>query len=271
VKYCRIVAPGTPSDGAFGRLLDDGRTIELVEGDVLPSDRPLAGGRTVAVDEVATWLAPVVPPNIVALGKNYAEHAKEGFGGDVPAEPIIFLKATTSLTGHLQPILLPRDHADEVDYEAELVVVIGHRAKRVSRADALKYVFGYACGHDVSARDCQIRIDRQWARGKSFDTFCPVGPFVETDADVSNLRVRMLVNGEVVQDDTTASMTFDVPAIVEHLSAAMTLLPGTLVMTGTPAGVGFARTPPRFLREGDVARVEIEQIGALENRVSSEG
>jgi len=269
MKYCRIIAEATPPAGSFGRLLDDGTTIELIEGDVLPRADAPPGGARVAVDEVTTWLPPTPPPDIVALGKNYAEHAKEG-GGEVPDAPVVFLKATSTLVGHREPILLPLTNPDEVDYEAELAVVIGRAAKHVSRQDALSYVLGYTCAHDVSARDCQLRIDGQWARGKSFDTFCPLGPWIETEADPSDLAVRLRLNGEVMQEDTTKSLMFDVPRVIEHVSSFMTLRPGAVILTGTPAGVGFARRPPRFLRDGDVARVEIDGVGVLENPVRRE-
>jgi len=157
-----------------------------------------------------------------------------------------------------------------VDYEAELVVVIGRKARNVSEEEARNYIFGYTCGNDVSARDCQLKIDRQWARGKSFDTFAAIGPWIETELEPSRLKIRLLLNGAVMQDSSTADMIFNVPRIVSYLSRQMTLLPGTIIMTGTPSGVGFARKPPVFLKPGDVVEVDIQGIGVLKNYVTSE-
>ena len=213
------------------------------------------------------FLPPVEPPNIIALGLNYRDHARET-GVAAPPEPVVFLKATTSLIGHGQAIILPAEAPDEVDYEAELVVVIGRKAKNVSKDQALEHIFGYTCGNDVSARDCQMRRDRQWARAKSFDTFCPLGPWIETELDPSALSVRCRLNGAVMQEGSTADMMLDVPSIVSYLSRQMTLLPGTCILTGTPPGVGWARTPPVYLRPGDVVEVEISGIGTLRNPVT---
>jgi len=214
-------------------------------------------------------LPPVQPPNIVALGKNYAEHALE-IGGVVLKEPVVFLKATSAVIAHGEDILLPRTHPDEVDYEAELAVVIGKTGKHIAREKAKEYIFGYTAANDVSARDCQQRIDKQWARGKSFDTFCPLGPWIETEFDPSDVMVRLKLNGQTMQEQSTRDLIFDVPAIVAHVSSFMTLTPGTVILTGTPAGVGMARTPPVFLREGDVTEVEIEGLGVLRNKVCRE-
>jgi 2-keto-4-pentenoate hydratase/2-oxohepta-3-ene-1,7-dioic acid hydratase in catechol pathway len=214
-------------------------------------------------------LPPVDPPNIIGIGLNYRKHAEETKARP-PDEPIIFLKATSSLIGPGEPILLPREAPDENDYEAELCVVIGKRARHVSTEEALSYVLGYCCGNDVSARDCQFRRDRQWARGKSFDTFAAIGPWIETELDPAALRILGRLNGQIVQDSTTEDMIFSVPEIVSRLSRSMTLLPGTVIMTGTPSGVGTARTPPRYLREGDVFEVEIGGVGTLQNPVRRE-
>jgi 2-keto-4-pentenoate hydratase/2-oxohepta-3-ene-1,7-dioic acid hydratase in catechol pathway len=156
-----------------------------------------------------------------------------------------------------------------VDYEAELVVVIGRKAKKVSVEDALDYVFGYTCGNDVSARDCQAS-DGQWARAKSFDTFAPMGPYVVTGVDPSDLRVRMRVNGKTVQDQSTRDMIFGVAYLISYLSQGMTLMPGTVLFSGTPSGVGVARKPPLFLKPGDICEVDIEGIGVLRNPVAAE-
>ena len=214
-------------------------------------------------------LAPVAPPNIIAIGLNYSSHAGES-GEAPPEQPIIFLKATTAVIAHREAIQLPAIAPDEVDYEAELCVVIGKTAKNVSEADALKYVLGYTCGNDVSARDCQLRLDSQWARGKSFDTFCPIGPHIETEIpDPGNLNILSRVNGVVMQSSNTANMIFSVPYLISYCSKNMTLPPGTVIMTGTPEGVGFARKPPVFLRGGDIVEIEIAGVGTLVNSVSA--
>ncbi|MDD4890533.1 MAG: fumarylacetoacetate hydrolase family protein [Phycisphaerae bacterium] len=211
-------------------------------------------------------LAPVAPPNIIAIGANYAAHAKEA-GKKVPDHPLVFVKLTTTVVGPGEPIILPAEAPNEVDYEAELAIVIGKTCRNASEAEALDYVLGYTCGHDVSARDCQMRYDGQWARGKSFDTFCPLGPWIETDLDPSDLRVRLILNGQVMQDGRTSQMLFPPAKLVSYLSRQFTLLPGTVIMTGTPEGVGYFRKPQAFLHDGDEVTVEVEGIGALTNPV----
>ncbi|MFN4227869.1 MAG: fumarylacetoacetate hydrolase family protein [Candidatus Ratteibacteria bacterium] len=215
------------------------------------------------------FLPPCQPPNIIALGLNYKEHAEEGWQ-EVPEYPVIFLKATTSLTGHLSPIILPKEAPDEVDYECELVIVIGKKCKNIEEREAKNYIFGYTCGNDVSARDCQLKKDKQWARGKSFDTFCPIGPYIETEIDPMNLTIRTILNGKIMQNSNTSKMIFNPYQIVSYLSKQMTLLSETIILTGTPSGVGFARKPPVFLREGDIIEIEIEKIGRLKNFVVKE-
>jgi 2-keto-4-pentenoate hydratase/2-oxohepta-3-ene-1,7-dioic acid hydratase in catechol pathway len=223
--------------------------------------------------EVKKILAPLEPPNVLALGLNYRSHADE-FKENYPDVPILFLKGTNSVIGPGEPIVLPKAGPEEVDYEAELAVVIGKAAKNVSKKEALDYVFGYTCANDISARDWQIRKQRhQWARGKSFDTFCPLGPCIVTKDDITdptNLRLRAVLNGEIMQDSTTSYMIFDVASVISDLSRSMTLLPGTVIMTGTPDGVGFTRTPPVFLREGDTISIFIDRIGELTNPVIRE-
>jgi 2-keto-4-pentenoate hydratase/2-oxohepta-3-ene-1,7-dioic acid hydratase in catechol pathway len=159
---------------------------------------------------------------------------------------------------------------DEVDYEAELVIVIGKQARHVSEEEALEYVLGYTCGNDVSARDCQLRLDAQWARAKSFDTFAPLGPWIETELDVGDCRVQCRLNGATMQDGNTEDLIFGPRYLISYLSRCLTLLPGTAIMTGTPAGVGFARKPSVFLAPGDIVEVEIEGIGTLRNPVVKE-
>ncbi|MEN6404239.1 MAG: fumarylacetoacetate hydrolase family protein [Armatimonadia bacterium] len=214
-------------------------------------------------------LPPVCPPNVIAIGLNYHQHASET-KMELPDHPLMFLKATTSVTGPGDPIVLPHMAPHEVDYEAELCIVIGRTARNVSEEHALDYVMGYTCGNDVSARDCQIRLDGQWARGKSFDTFCPLGPWIETKLDPDNAPIRSLLNGKVMQESNTRDLIFNCRQLVSYLSHNLTLLPGTVIMTGTPEGVGFVRRPPVFLQPGDVIEIEVEGIGLLRNEVHLE-
>ena len=217
-------------------------------------------------------LPPVPPPEkILCIGLNYRDHAIET-GSEIPTEPVVFSKFNTALVGDGQAIRLPKV-ANQVDYEAELVVVIGRAAKHVDAEQAMQHVFGFTCGHDVSAHDWQKgRPGGQWLLGKTFDTFAPIGPCVVTrdQMDPSNLPIRMRLNGEVVQQSTTAQLIFDIPHLVSHLSRIVTLKPGDLIFTGTPPGVGAARTPPVFLKPGDHCSVEIEGIGVLNNRCEAE-
>jgi 2-keto-4-pentenoate hydratase/2-oxohepta-3-ene-1,7-dioic acid hydratase in catechol pathway len=213
----------------------------------------------------------ITPPGkIVCVGLNYLDHAEES-GQDLPKAPLLFAKWPNTLIGDGEPIVLPAE-ATEVDYEAELGVVIATRARRVSEAQALDHVAGYICVNDVSARDLQF-ADGQWTRGKSPDTFCPVGPqFVPAAevADPHNLRIRAIVNGEVLQDSTTAQMIFSVAEIIAYVTRTVTLEPGDLIATGTPAGVGVFRDPKVLLKDGDEVTVEIEGVGTLTNPVQKE-
>ena len=223
---------------------------------------------------IAKLLAPVEPRAVLCIGLNYRQHAAET-NAPLPQWPVLFVKNPASVQNPGDPIELPRWLASaKVDYECELAVVIGRRCKNVSRADALDYVLGYTCANDVSARDWQKEGGgSQWCRGKSFDTFCPLGPWLVTPDEIPNpnaLRISTKVNGETVQDSSTGDMIFDVPALIEFLSGSTTLLPGTVILTGTPSGVGMARTPPRWLQPGDTVTVEIEKIGALTNPVVEE-
>jgi 2-keto-4-pentenoate hydratase/2-oxohepta-3-ene-1,7-dioic acid hydratase in catechol pathway len=212
------------------------------------------------------------PEKVICIGLNYRDHAIET-GAEIPTEPVVFNKFTSTLVGHGDDIILPRV-SNEVDYEAELVVIMGREGKHIAAADAMDYVFGYTCGHDVSARDWQKgRPAGQWLLGKTFDTFAPIGPCVVTTqelCDPTDVRVRMILNGDVVQDSTTAQLIFDIPALIEHLSKIVTLRPGDMIFTGTPPGVGAARKPPLFLKPGDVCQVQIERIGTLSNRCIAE-
>lgn len=258
MRFARFITPDTPPQGAFGMLVDDD-TLKVVRDKA-------EDGPTYAVSDVIRWLPPITPPNIICLGKNYADHATE-FGGEAPEIPVIFLKPTTTLNSHGENIILPPDHPDEVDYEAELAIVIGETARNVPRDKAMDYILGFTCANDVSARDCQLKLDQQWTRGKGFDTFCPIGPFLVNDIDPSNLNIELRLNGQVMQKANTSQMLFDVPATIEYLSRCMTLLPGTVILTGTPSGVGMAQDPQRFLRDGDMVEVDIEGVGVLENTI----
>ncbi|CAN5422767.1 hypothetical protein BH10PLA2_BH10PLA2_24360 [soil metagenome] len=220
-----------------------------------------------------SFLAPIPDPRkIVCLGLNYSDHAMET-GAAIPKTPVLFSKYATSLTGHNCPIELPAV-SDEVDFEAELVIVVGKKGRHVPAAKAHEYVAGYMVGHDVSARDWQLRRDgKQWMVGKTFDTFAPTGPFLVTADEVANVRnlgIRLRLNGELMQNGNTSKMIFGVEEIIPYLSTVFTLEPGDLIFTGTPPGVGVARTPPVYLKAGDVAEVEIEGLGTLRNPVVAE-
>ena len=214
-----------------------------------------------------TFLPPVYPGKIVAIGRNYVDHAIEG-GDAPPAAPLIFTKLPNSLSAHNAPIVLPAI-STQVDYEAELAVVIGRRATRVSEADALNYVFGYTLINDVSARDLQFG-DGQWVRGKGLDGFAPLGPFITTRdemADVHSLNIEGRLNGEVMQSSNTSKMIFKIPYLISYISQAITLEPGDVIATGTPEGVGIFRTPPIVLKPGDIFEVTVEGLGTLRNPV----
>ena len=206
------------------------------------------------------------PGKIVCVGLNYRDHAEEQ-GVELPEEPLLFAKWPNALIGPGDPIVIP-PLVTQCDYEAELGVVIGATVRSVSRENALEAVRGYVCANDVSARDLQFK-DGQWTRGKSVDTFCPVGPLVAAAEipDPHVLRIRAIVSGEVLQDSTTANLIFGIDEIVSHASQTMTLEPGDLILTGTPAGVGVFRDPQRLLRPGDEVTIEIERVGALTNPV----
>ena len=217
-------------------------------------------------------LAPIVTPSkIICLGLNYRDHAKEQ-NAAIPDEPIIFMKPRTAIIGPNESIIKP-SFVHQLDYEAELAIVMGKKCRNVSVSDAESCIFGYTIMNDVSARDIQFK-DKQWTRGKSFDTFAPIGPCIVTRnqlQDTSNLCIRTWVNDELRQNSTTANMVFNVQEIVHQLSRVMTLEPCDIIATGTPAGVGFAWKPfPEFLQAGDKVKVEIENIGILENVIADE-
>jgi len=253
---------------AYAAQQPDGSALKLA-GDIFNS--PEATTERV---EVTKLLAPVQPTAIICIGLNYRRHAQET-GAKIPEYPVVFFKGINTVLDPGEPILLPTQlKSDEVDYECELAVVIGRAGKNISRQNALDHVLGYTCCNDVSARDWQIkRGGGQWSRGKTFDTFSPLGPVLVTPDEIPNpndLKIRTVLNDEVMQDWNTNDMIFDVPALIEFLSGSTTLLPGTVILTGTPHGVGMAQKPPRWLRAGDNVTIEIEKIGALHNPVASE-
>ncbi len=224
---------------------------------------------TTEVVPVDRLLAPLVPVDILCIGVNYKEHAAET-SSSLPEQPLLFIKAGNTLNDPGAPIPMPR-RSTQIDYEGELVLIIGKAAKHVSRADAMNYVFGYTIGNDVTARDWQrdkALGGGQFARGKSFDGCCPLGPAIVTRDEIpspNNLKLKTTLNGQVMQDGTTADMIYDIPALIESLSSTMTLRAGAVLLTGTPSGVGFTRKPPVFMKTGDKVSIEIEKIGRLEN------
>ena len=240
--------------------------FDLIEGSLFGAWRP--SGKTIPTT-ATRLLSPVDPPQLIAIGLNYRKHAEET-GAAIPDAPVVFLKAVSAVTGPAMPILLPRMAPTEVDYEAELVIVIGKKAKSISESQADDYILGYTCGNDVSARDCQIKQDKQWARGKSFDTFAPIGPWIVPNLDGDHLGIKLLLNGRVMQDSNTADLLFSCRYLVSYLSRCMTLYPGSIIMTGTPSGVGVGRKPPVYLKPGDTVTVEIDGIGRLTNPVQLE-
>ncbi len=246
-----------------GRLVDDDHARPLL-GSLF--DTPPAFAEEVVA--VGRRLPPVEPPNIFAIGRNYRAHVEET-GARLPEAPLVFMKPTTALLEPEGTIRLPRPAPDEVDFEAELAIIIGRTIRNVPESAALDGVLGYTCANDVSARDCQ-RNDKQWPRAKGFDTFCPLGPWLVTrdEIDPDHCGIRSRLNGRIMQDSNTQNMMHSCARLVSYLSHQFTLLPGTLILTGTPEGVGFARTPPVFLRDGDVIEVEIDGIGTLRNRVA---
>ena len=268
-------AGGAPADW----LLEANSTLAVIRGGKSAAQEiaslldggPNAGrGQAVAYSlDSIEFLPAVYPSKIMAIGRNYAEHASEG-GADLPKAPLLFNKLPNALSAHNAPIVLPRI-SEQVDYEAELAVVIGQTAKRVSEADAFDYIFGYSLINDVSARDLQFG-DGQWTRGKSLDTFAPLGPFITTRdevADVQSLKIEGVLNGQVMQTSNTSKMIFKVAHLVSYLSQGMTLQPGDVIATGTPDGVGIFRKPPVLLKPGDVFEVKIEKLGTLRNTVAA--
>jgi 2-keto-4-pentenoate hydratase/2-oxohepta-3-ene-1,7-dioic acid hydratase in catechol pathway len=250
--------------------------LAVIESATLPPTSPSIG--RVALAEVQL-LAPLPQPrrNLFCVGRNYHAHAKElrdtVFKNNQPeAWPIVFTKVPECVVATGHDVLLPTTVSTQIDYEAELAVVIGRGGRNIARADALGHVYGYTIVNDVTARDVQMR-HAQWDLGKSFDTFCPMGPWIVTadELDGTATRVRCWVNGELRQDGLTSDLIFDIPTLIETCSRGITLYPGDVIATGTPAGVGMGMTPPRWLTHGDVVRIEIDGIGAIENRFVEEG
>jgi len=253
-------------------LSKDGKidSAKVIEGDIF--------NEAVVTDRIVTikkLLAPIVPTTILCIGLNYKIHAQES-GMAIPKLPVLFFKGIASLQNPIDAISIPKIARDppEVDYECELAVVIGKPCKNVSEEDALNYVLGYTCANDVSARQWQtVRGGGQWNFGKSFDTFCPLGPVISSTSVIpnpNNLKISTVLNDQVMQSSNTNDMIFSVPRIIQFLSQSTTLLPGTVILTGTPEGVGFARKPPVFLKKGDSVTIEIENIGKLTNSVTEE-
>ena len=264
----KIIRHLTPQGPAYAALQPDGTAREItgdLYGDFQVSGRVVQPGKR---------LAPIAPTNLLCIGLNYKRHAAES-NNPPPPYPVLFVKNSATLQNPGDPIEIPVKLAStQVDYECELAVVIGKACKNVSRERALDHVLGYTCANDVSARDWQRNGGGgQWCQGKSFDTFCPLGPVLVTRDEIPNpnaLRIRTILNGETLQDWNTDDMIFDVPAIIAYLSSSKTLVPGTVILTGTPHGVGFARNPPVWLKSGDNVTIDIEGIGALTNPVVNE-
>jgi len=252
----------------FGHDHRDGEAT-LLTGDIFEAPQD-TGHR----QKVAKLLAPLQPAAILCIGLNYTQHARET-KAELPQYPVLFMKNPAALNHPGDPIVLPPSCMEppQVDFEVELAIVIGRAAKNVSAANALDYVFGYTIGNDVSARRWQKHGGGgQWVRGKSFDTFCPLGPELVTAdlvPDPQQLRLQCFLNGTLMQDANTADMIFSVAELIEYLSNGMTLLPGTVIMSGTPSGVGFARKPPIFLKPGDTLELKIENLGTLYNPVAA--
>jgi 2-keto-4-pentenoate hydratase/2-oxohepta-3-ene-1,7-dioic acid hydratase in catechol pathway len=248
-------------------------SAELLDGEMFTGVTPT--GRSAPIRKL---LAPFSPVNIFCIGANYAEHVKES-GHAMPENPVIFMKPTTAVTNPGEPVLIPKacEHGPEVDYECELAIVIGKTCRDVSETDALRFVLGYTAANDISARRWQKQGGAsQWIRGKSFDTFCPLGPSIVTRGsgadeigDPQKLKLSTTLNGQVMQNSTTGDMIFSAAKIVSFISRDTTLLPGTLILTGTPPGVGFARKPEVWLKPGDSITVEVEKIGKLTSAVAA--
>jgi len=289
LKFAAFKLKNDPQRVRVGQVSDDLSQIEEFSIDADLSEQGVVGIlkagheslKRAAKHSISDLIlcAPVPRPrrNIFCVGKNYFEHAKEfsgsGFdssmtkpGDDIPQDPIIFTKVPESVVATGSQVIIPKDVSTAIDYEAELAVIIGRQAKGVSEADAMKYVWGYTIVNDVTSRDWQSR-HKQWHMGKSFDTFCPMGPWVVTadECDGQSVDVKCYVNGELRQNSNSKDLIFNIPKLIATLSAGITLYPGDIIATGTPVGVGIGFKPPKYLVDGDVVKVEIEKIGFIEN------
>ena len=256
-------------DGEVRQLADEKTTMRVLieEG----AESQPVGGESVALKDVKLHPPLLEPSKIIGIGLNYSDHAAET-GASIPEKPIVFAKYPNTITGPGNSIVIPKI-TEQADYEAELAVVIGRKARNVEAADALDYVFGYMNANDVSSRDLQFSEGGQWTRSKSLDTFAPIGPYLVTKDEIEDpqrLSVKCTLNGEVMQEGTTEKMIFSVADIVSFLSKGMTLEPGDIILTGTPPGVGAAREPQVFLKDGDEVSIEIEGLGTLTNPVEAE-
>lgn len=279
----KLIRYGNPGQEKPGLLLADGRLIDVTAftpdyteaffaGDALDGLRQWAAteGHRAPVIDPGTRLGPPLarPSKLICIGLNFRDHAAET-GAPVPAEPVVFFKATSAIVGPNDPLILPRT-SEKTDWEVELAVVIGRKANYVSREEALSHVAGYVLHNDYSERAFQLERGGQWVKGKSCDTFAPLGPFLATQDEISDvhaLPMWLTVNGEIRQQSSTSNLIFDVPAIVSYLSQFMSLLPGDVISTGTPAGVGLGFKPPVFLKAGDVVELGIDGLGSSRQQV----
>ena len=299
MRICTFEQRGVPAAGIVAADDTIVSTVDLVGGatdeddvlDLLLSGEELwaelrsaaRGARKGIPIQSAKLLAPIPRParNVFCVGWNYSEHFEEGKQArgqsgpqlapqEIPQFPALFTKNPATVVGPDASVLFPAPHSEQLDWEAELAVVIGRGGRDIAEADAMAHVFGYTCANDISVRDVQRRHGGQWFKGKNFDTHLPMGPWIVTadDLDPSDLAIRSRVNGEVRQDSRTKFMVFKIPRLIAEISAGCTLWPGDMIITGTPAGVGFARTPPEYLKAGDVVEVDIERIGVLRNTIT---
>jgi 2-keto-4-pentenoate hydratase/2-oxohepta-3-ene-1,7-dioic acid hydratase in catechol pathway len=292
MKYAAFKLINDSSKTRVGSVSADGKTIHEFDLDVDVSEEgviallhlelagklPIKSSLAHEISQIRL-LAPIPRPrrNIFCVGKNYFEHAKEfgtsGYdsstskpGDEIPKDPIIFTKPPETVIATHEKVVIPQKVSVDIDYEVELTVIIGKGGKGISQAEAMKHVWAYTIINDVTARDWQQR-HKQWFLGKSFDTFCPMGPWVVTadELDANNIPVKCFVNGELRQSSNSSDLIFDIPKLIETISAGITLYPGDIIATGTPAGVGLGFKPPKFLKAGDVVRLEVDGIGVLEN------
>ena len=299
MRICTFEQRGVPAAGIVAADDTIVSTVDLVGGatdeddvlDLLLSGEELwaelrsaaRGARKGIPIQSAKLLAPIPRParNVFCVGWNYSEHFEEGKQArgqsgpqlapqEIPQFPALFTKNPATVVGPDASVLFPAPHSEQLDWEAELAVVIGRGGRDIAEADAMAHVFGYTCANDISVRDVQRRHGGQWFKGKNFDTHLPMGPWIVTadELDPSDLAIRSRVNGEVKQDSRTKFMVFKIPRLIAEISAGCTLWPGDMIITGTPAGVGFARTPPEYLKAGDVVEVDIERIGVLRNTIA---